>query len=114
MVDVSHNQHQIRLLLDEDLFDSGHHGGCLLGVGAGADFEIDIWLGNIQFFEEHVRHLIVVVLACVDEKRIERGAVGLLAAIHSTHDGSDFHEVGPCSGYEYYLHNPISAIASDR
>jgi len=59
------------------------------GVGGGADFEIDVRSGNAHLAKEDVGEFFVVVLAGMNEDRVNIGM-----ALHFAHERRDFGEVG--------------------
>ncbi len=84
------DEDEVRPIGQELLFELHHRLRRLDRVGAGADAEVDIGLGEAQLMEEHVGHVRVVVLACMDEPLRHPFALG---------EGSEhwrgFHKVGP-------------------
>ena len=54
-------------MLDEQLFQADHDGCRLDGMASGANTEIDIGLRKAQFTKENLRHLVVVMLASVNQ-----------------------------------------------
>ena len=58
-------------------------------MGAGADFEIDVRRGNAHLAKENVGESCVVMLASVDEHRLN-----LRVALHFAHERRDFREIG--------------------
>jgi len=58
-------------------------------MGAGADFEIHMWRGNAHLTEENVGKGGVVVLASMDEDRLD-----LRVALHFADERRDFREIG--------------------
>ena len=89
-VDVADNDHQIGLLFQADLLEGDHDLCRLLGVRAAADFQVDVGLGHAEIVEEGFAHLLVVVLAGVDEEVLD--LLGVF--VHGLDDRGHFHEVG--------------------
>jgi hypothetical protein len=58
-------------------------------VGPGADLQIDIRLGDIEFFKEKMAHFFVIVLS-----RMNQQGFKLPTAIKAAHDGGNFHKIG--------------------
>ena len=93
-IDVADDEDAIRLALEEDGFDFAEDFGGLPGVGAGADLEIDVGLGDAHLAEEHVGKFFVVMLAGVNEDGIDFGM-----AAHFAEEWGDFNEIG-ASAYD--------------
>jgi len=64
----------------------------LLGAGTGADLQIDVWMRDGEFFEEHGVHRHVVVLSGMNKPGFKTWTLRQFA-----HDGRDLYEVGPGS-----------------
>ncbi len=88
-VDVADHEDEIGLAFEEDWLDASENFGGLRGVRAGADFEIDVGLGDAHLAEEDVGELFVIVLAGVNEDGVDFGM-----AAHFAEERSDFGEVG--------------------
>ena len=76
-------------MFEENGFDALEDFGGLGGVGAGADFEIDLRGRNAHLAKENVGEGFVIVLAGVDEDGID-----FRMALHFAHQRSDFGEIG--------------------
>ena len=76
-------------MLDQHRLDSLEDFGSLDGMGAGADFEIDVRRGNAHLPEENVGEGFVVVLAGVDEDGID-----VRVALHLADERSNLREIG--------------------
>ena len=63
----------VRLVLQHDRLEGRHDVGRLGRVGAGADLQVDVRLGNLELPEEQVAHPLVVMLAGVDQERLDVG-----------------------------------------
>ena len=74
-------------------------------MGAGADGEIEVGLGDLELLKEDVRHEGVVVLPGVDQRLPQ----AVLA--EGGEDGSGFHEIGAGTDDVKYVHEkrPISS-----
>jgi len=88
-IDVADDENEIWLVFEQDRLDALEHFGSLRGVGAGADFEIDVRRGNTHLTEEDVRESFIVVLAGVDEDGVDFGM-----ALHLADQRSDLGEIG--------------------
>ena len=66
-VRVSVHKHEIRLLLLEDVFEPPHHLRGLSRLSRAPDAEVVIGPRHVEDFEEHVGHVLVVVLAGVNQ-----------------------------------------------
>ena len=66
-IHISDYHNEIGLVLHAYLFKFDHHPGGLLGVGSGADTQVDVRNRDTQIAEEHVRHPFVIVLAGVEQ-----------------------------------------------
>ena len=71
-IGVAVNHQPVRLGFEEDFFDRFQHASGLGAMAAGADAEVVGGLG-IQFLEENVGHVLVVMLAGVDEDFLTAG-----------------------------------------
>lgn len=88
-VDIPHYDDQIGLFPQADLFEFDHDFGGLFGVGAGTDLQVDIRPGHAQVDEEGAAHLLVVVLAGVDQEMVNPFGI----PVHGLDDRGHFHEV---------------------
>lgn len=88
-VDVAHDENQIGLVVKKGGFDTLEDFGGLGGVGAGADLEIDVGCWNAHLAEENVVELVVVVLAGMNEERLD-----IRVALHFAHQRRNFGKVG--------------------
>src|SRR5438445_596657 len=66
-VRVSVHEDQVGLLALEDVFKPAHHLGGLAGVTRAADAQVVIRPRHVEDLEEHIGHVLVVVLPGVDE-----------------------------------------------
>src|SRR5438874_5477868 len=78
-VRVAIDQYPLRALAQQHRFEAGQHGPRLGSMGSGANPEVDGWRGDIELVEEHLRHTVVVVLACMhqdfaDLRRLSQGS----------------------------------------
>ena len=87
-VHVAGDEHDVGLGVDQDLLERRQHLGRLHAVGAGADAEEDVDLGELQVGQDLVGHPAVVVLAGVDDDLAER-----LPALERGDDGRHLDEV---------------------
>jgi hypothetical protein len=69
-VHIAVDDHQIWLVLNEEILQCSHDGGSLVAVAARADAEIDVRARQLQLTEEHFRHLVVVVLAGMNQQLV--------------------------------------------
>jgi hypothetical protein len=92
-VDVADHDHELGPLGEQHLLDPLEAAARLRPVAAGADAEEMIGPGEIELTDEDVRHLVVVVLARVDDGL---GQVGD-ARLQRMEDRRGLHEVGPRS-----------------
>ena len=74
--------------VDEDPIELDHDGRRLGRMGARADVEVDVRLGQVQLTEEDPGHRLIVVLARVDEDLLDSPAT------ERTDDRGGLHEVG--------------------
>ncbi len=81
-VDVTGDDDEVGLPLEQDSFDPDERPRRLLRVGAGADAEEDVRLRQVELGEEDVRHVGVVVLAGVDEVELDLGGELTERAVH--------------------------------
>ena len=90
-VDIAHDDHPVGPLIKKHLLEGHHDARRLLGVRGGADFEIDVGMGDAEVCKERLAHRFVVMLAGVHQQRLETSG----AAAHLVDHRSDFHEVRP-------------------
>jgi len=60
------HDHRVWPVLQQHRLEGQHDAGRLLRMAAGAHAQVDIWLGQLQVLEEHLRHVVVVMLAGAD------------------------------------------------
>ena len=70
-VDVADHDDPVGPVAQRDLLIGDHHSAGLLGMAAGTDSEMMVRLRKSEVREEGVRHVDVVMLAGVDEHRLE-------------------------------------------
>lgn len=102
-VDVPHDDDQIGLFPQADLFEFDHDFGGLFGVGAGADLQVDVRPGHAQVDEEGAAHLLIVVLAGMDEEMADPFGI----CVHGLDDRGHFHEVRASTDNIQYLHKHL-------
>ena len=70
-----------------------------MALRAGPDLEVDIRAGNVQFIEEQGRHLLIVMLAGMDQAMSNgrQTAFGLfpVKGLQGMNERGDLHEIGP-------------------
>jgi hypothetical protein len=88
-IDIANHENEIGLVLEQNGLDALEDFGGLDGMGAGADFEINLGRGDAHLAEENVGKRGIVVLAGVDED-----GFNLRVALHFAHERSDFGEIG--------------------
>ena len=89
-VDVSDDDDYVGDFPLKDGVDPLHHFGRLSGVRPRPHAQIDIRPGKAELAEEERRHPLVVVLAGVDEERLDA-----VPSAERVQDGRHLHEVGP-------------------
>ena len=101
-VGVSVDEHPRRADLARNSLEAGHHGAGLRAMRARTDSQVDVRLGYAELTEEDLRHVVVVVLAGVDEHL-------LVAPPDGAADRSRLDELRTCADDGYDLHaTPIS------
>ena len=88
-VHIAHDDHEVRAIRHHDLFELDQEPTGLFPMAAGADAEIDIGLGETQFFEEDLGHRAVIMLAGVYQHRDQSGG-----GLHALVDGAIFMKLG--------------------
>jgi hypothetical protein len=91
-IDIADNKNEIRAVFKQDGFDTLENCRGLRRVGAGADFEIHVGPGDTHLAEENVGQGFVVVLAGMDEDRLD-----LRMALHLADERGNLGEIGPCA-----------------
>ncbi len=76
-------------MIEKNRLDTLEDFGSLNSMRAGADFEIDLRRGNAHLAKENVGKGFVVVLAGMDEDRLDLGV-----ALHFAHERRNFGEIG--------------------
>lgn len=64
---VANNEHQVSRIGNQIALESGHNRSGLLGLSATTTAEVHIGLRNAQLFEEGAAHLLIIMLASVDQ-----------------------------------------------
>jgi len=88
-VDVAEHDDPVRPPVPCGAFEGDHRVADLFGVRAGSDAQMQVWGGDAEVGEEGVRHFAVVVLAGVDEARLQMAGM----AAQFAQKGCDLHEV---------------------
>jgi hypothetical protein len=89
-VHIADHQNQIGLVFEEHRFDTLEDFGCLPGMRAGTDLEVDVRGGDAHLAEENVGKSVVVVLAGVYQNGIDFSGM----ALHFADERGDFGEIG--------------------
>ncbi len=79
-------------MLDQDGLNTLEDFGGLDGMCAGADFEIDVRSGNTHLAKENVGEGCIVMLAGVDEDRLN-----LRMPLHFADERGNLWEIGACA-----------------
>ena len=98
-VRVSIHQDEVRLLPLEDVFETAHHLRGLPGMTAGSDSEVVVRPRHVQDVEEHVGHVLVVMLPGVDQNFLM-----MLSDLPAHRRGFD--ELRACADDARDLHGP--------
>jgi hypothetical protein len=88
-IDVADNNDGVGAGFEHYRLDALHNFGCLSGVGAGANAEVEVWAGDFEIAEEHAGHLIVIMLARVDNQDRE-----IRVGPERVYKRREFHEIG--------------------
>src|SRR5690242_7309110 len=88
-VDVADDENEIGPAFEQDGLDAFKDFGGLGGMGARADFEIDVRSRNPHLTKENVRESFVVMLAGVNEDGIDLGM-----ALHFADEGRNLGQIG--------------------
>jgi len=91
-VDVADDENEIGLAFEQDGLDALKDFSGLGGMGARADFKIDVRSGNPHLAKENVRESFVVVLAGVNEDGIDFGM-----ALHFANERRNLGKIGTCA-----------------
>src|SRR5262245_28178789 len=67
-IGIAVDKDAVRLVFEQYFFERLEHPRGLLAVAGGADAEVDVGIRNVQLFEEHVGHVLVVVLPGVNQE----------------------------------------------
>jgi hypothetical protein len=88
-IDVADHDQPIGAVGVRDLLIGDHDAAGLLGMAAGTDAEMVIGLRQPQIREDRVRHVGIIMLAGMDQHRIEAGA-----AVSACQSGATFMKLG--------------------
>lgn len=81
--------------------------GRLLGLGAAATAQVCVGMGDIEFLEECLAHLFVVVLSRVHQP--EADVISLtLSVLYRMDNRRNLDEIGACAGYDGDVHDAVS------
>jgi hypothetical protein len=75
-VRVTQDEHEVGTDVEHRLLQRGQHAARHVAVRSGPDAEMEIRSGDLELVEERARHLVVVVLAGVDEHLAQTAAQG--------------------------------------
>src|SRR5262249_52974105 len=95
-IHISDDDHNIWLFGLAELLKGDHDAGRLLGVATRTDALIHVRTPDLQDVEKGTAHLLVVMLARMDEHRTQA-----LASFHRLHDRRDFHEIWPRAAHQH-------------
>src|SRR5262245_29078602 len=98
-VNISYDQHPIRLFSQDYWLEAFHDCSCLHRMGSGTNSEVNVWLRQVKIGEESIRHRCVVMLTRVDYKRKKV----MRTFLHSSDNRRHFHEVWPGANDVDYL-----------
>jgi hypothetical protein len=96
-------------VIHQDALERLHDLGRLHGVARRADLEIDVRFRDAQLLEEQLAHRLVVVLAGVDQERLD----GRMAGVRR-HQRCDLDQIRSCPDHVDDLHTPILRMRSVR
>jgi hypothetical protein len=88
-VEFNHDD-PVRSVIRADFFVGDHDTTGLFGVRSATDAEIECGSGQAEIAEEGIRHIGIVMLACVHDLRI--APIGRRQRVV---EGGDFHEIRP-------------------
>ena len=92
-VDVADHQNHIGVVLFADRFERLHNRGCLGRRRSAVNPQVFVRFRDLELVEEETAHLLVVVLAGVDQKRLD-----LRMLAERAHNRRDLHKIGPGAG----------------
>jgi len=105
-INISHHDYQVRLPGQQHFLKLDHDLPGLPGMAAGAYAKVDIRRRQIEVLKEDLRHLVIVMLAGVDEQRLYRVCRGRGIMLQDgTHERGYLHEVGACGGDKDDFHD---------
>jgi hypothetical protein len=99
-VGVAVDEHEVRPHLLQDRLERMHDASDLVGVRARSDSQPPVGGRQVELPEEHVRQLVVVVLAAVDQELV-------VALAQPPRDGRGLHELRAVADQADYPHRSI-------
>src|SRR4051812_30231615 len=100
-IGIAVDQEPVGPLSQKEALDTFDHRGGLLSVSSGPNLEVNVRCGKIQSVEEDSRHLVVVVLTCMNED------LGVTLSQHAAYR-SGFYELRSCTYDRYDFHLEFS------
>src|SRR5690606_22793509 len=93
--DIPNNQTIIRFtLFSEQTLISNHDCCSLFGLSPATGTKIDVRMWNIELIKKGIAHVLVVVLTCVNETKIDVFTC-LFCLIYGMGNRCDFHKIWP-------------------
>jgi hypothetical protein len=69
---IAHHDDQVWTALPHQIAEALHDRGGLAVVRSRANFQVVVRLGHAQLLKEHLRQVVIVVLASVDQDRVQK------------------------------------------
>jgi hypothetical protein len=99
-VHIPAHDHHMHIPPGKELLERDHDPGSLLSLAAGTAAQANVRLWKAKVFQKDLRHLIIVMLSCMDERHFGPGA-GLCLL----QDWRHFHEVWASARNDYEVHS---------
>jgi hypothetical protein len=92
-IDVADHDQPVRAVGHRHFLIRNHHAAGLLGMASGADAEMMVGLGELEIGKDRVRHVGIVMLAGVDQHRLE-----IRRGLERMPERRHLHEIGSRGG----------------
>src|SRR5580658_488496 len=104
-INISVDQHHVRPVCESDGLESAHDRGSLLSMRSRTNIQVFIGFRDSELLEEHIRHLHVIMLTCVDE------SLNMPMTGEPTMYRCSFHEVRTGADHMEHVHPQLPFLA---
>src|SRR5678816_1856184 len=81
---------------------------------SGTCTQVDMWMRDLQLLKKTLTHILIIMLACVDQSVFNfYPGILFIMKINGLDNGADLHKIGTCAGDEVEFHNLFRSSQSE-